>query len=124
MLDACKLTNEANLNQYQLDEIKKFQELTCRKIIDEQYHRGIADVIAMKNTLFYEDFKKSEERGIRIGEERGLRIGEKKEFHLKIHVIKNLLGKISNSDLAKSLDFSEEELEEFIKENNLSPSSI
>ena len=76
-----------------------------------------AEMKTMKNTLFYEDFKKSEERGILIGE-------DKKEFHLRIHIIKNLLGKISNSDLAKSLNFSEEELEEFIKENNLSHSSI
>lgn len=128
MLDACKLTNEANLAQEDRDEIKKFQELTCRKMIDEQYHRGIADVIAMKNSLFYEDMKKSEERGIKIGEERGeergIEIGaERKEFDYKVKTIKKFLGTIPYSELAEFLELTEEELDKFIDDNDLSPSS-
>ena len=84
--------------------------------MDEQYHGRIVDVIAMKNTLYYEDIKKAEARGMEIGEER-------KEHAFRIQLIKNLLGKVSNLELAKSLGFTEEELDKFIRDNDLSPYS-
>ena len=105
MLEACTLTNELNtLTQNQLNEIKKIQELTSLKILDEKYHRQIAKVIEMKNSLFYEDI---------------MEYGEMVRENEKVSVIKKLINDMTISKIAQIVELSEEDVNNLIQKHNI-----
>ena len=103
MLETCKITNEApDLTQDELDEIKKIQELTTLKFIDEEYHQDITRVIEMKNSLFYNDIKAAEER-------------------TKVSVIRNLLPSMPISRIAEVCELTVLQVEDLIKKYKIQP---
>ena len=111
MLETCKITNEApDLTQDELDEIKKIQELTTLKFIDEEYHQDITRVIEMKNSLFYNDIMKERERTEKRTEER-----------TKVSVIRNALPRMPISEIAELCELTVFQVEDLIKKYKIRP---
>ena len=101
MLETCQLTNEIQtLSQGELDEIKKLQELTTLKNLDKKYHRKIAKVIEMRNSIYYEDI---------------LEYGES----VKVSVIKNLINEMTINKIAQVVELSEKEVMQLIEKHNI-----